>query len=111
MQAITAAAGGLGIAGATPGALPGRAAGGSVQKDRSFLVGENGPELFTPKGAGNISPAGSTAVASAEPPQVNVSVTNVTDPDEIQQAISDGGADDAIVNVISRNRDKLKGIL
>jgi len=37
------------------GKLLGRAGGGSVTKGRSFLVGENGPEVFTPASSGNIT--------------------------------------------------------
>jgi SLT domain-containing protein len=33
---------------------PGRAAGGPVKANTSYLVGEKGPELFVPNGAGNI---------------------------------------------------------
>ena len=44
----------------------GRAIGGSVIKDKSYVVGENGPEVFTPTGAGRITPnnqLGSSPVA------------------------------------------------
>jgi lambda family phage tail tape measure protein len=34
----------------------GRASGGAVEAGKSFLVGERGPEMFTPKGSGNIIP-------------------------------------------------------
>ena len=34
----------------------GRAIGGSVIKDKSYVVGENGPEVFTPTGSGRITP-------------------------------------------------------
>jgi len=37
------------------GALPGRAEGGSVQSGRSFIVGERGPEIFTPNQSGTIT--------------------------------------------------------
>lgn len=40
------------------GNLFGRAEGGSVQPSRSFLVGEQGPEIFTPGEMGRISPLG-----------------------------------------------------
>jgi SLT domain-containing protein len=33
----------------------GRAIGGSVIKDKSYVVGENGPEVFTPTGSGRIT--------------------------------------------------------
>ena len=47
--------------------LPGRAMGGSVSAGSSYMVGERGPELFTPKHGGNIVPnnalgGGSTSV-------------------------------------------------
>lgn len=38
-----------------------RAGGGSVVSGGSYLVGEQGPELFTPSSSGNISTAGETA--------------------------------------------------
>lgn len=114
MQAISAALGGGGGAPALPGVSAGeplfRASGGAVQKDRSFIVGENGPELFTPGTKGNISPAGTTAGMQQAAPQMNVQVVNVDDPEMVPQSISDGSSDEAIVNVISRNRDKFKGM-
>ena len=36
--------------------VPGKAAGGPVDANSPYLVGENGPELFMPKGAGTIVP-------------------------------------------------------
>lgn len=38
--------------------LPGRAVGGSVMGRSSYLVGERGPELFTPSTSGRITPNG-----------------------------------------------------
>lgn len=43
------------------GASSKRAAGGPVGKGRSYLVGEEGPELFSPTAAGSILPADQTA--------------------------------------------------
>lgn len=40
------------------GPMPARAMGGPVEMGGSYLVGENGPELFTPRNAGQISPNG-----------------------------------------------------
>lgn len=40
------------------GGLFGRASGGEVQRGRSYLVGENGPEMFTPGRSGSITPNG-----------------------------------------------------
>lgn len=39
-----------------------RADGGPVSAGRSYLVGERGPEIFTPRGAGMISPGGGIAI-------------------------------------------------
>ena len=38
--------------------LPGRATGGPVSAGRPYLVGERGPELFVPQGAGRIDAGG-----------------------------------------------------
>lgn len=40
----------------TQAGIPGRAAGGPVMGGSSYIVGERGPELFTPKGSGMITP-------------------------------------------------------
>jgi phage-related minor tail protein len=37
---------------------PGRATGGPVSAGRSYVVGENGPELFVPSGGGRIEQLG-----------------------------------------------------
>lgn len=65
-QAVIAAAGGSGglgeaIANAVTGALGfsgARADGGEVLGGGAYLVGERGPEVFRPSGAGTIEPAG-----------------------------------------------------
>jgi phage-related minor tail protein len=58
-----------------------------VTPGKAYLVGEKGPELFTPPSAGNIVPNGAMGMQSA-PPQVNVSVVNVHDPDEAVSALN-----------------------
>jgi len=45
-------------------APPGRAAGGPVSAGSSYLVGEKGPELFTPSANGSISPNGAGTVVN-----------------------------------------------
>ena len=62
--------------------IPGRAAGGPVEGGSTYLVGERGPELFTPGTSGTITPnnalGGSTSIT------VNV---NGGDPNSIVRAL------------------------
>jgi len=51
----------------------GRANGGAVAPGQSFLVGERGPELFTPATSGNIRPLNSSGMT------VNIALPGVTD--------------------------------
>lgn len=61
--AIPLAGGGLpNVPIASPG-TPGRASGGPVLGGGSYMVGERGPEMFTPRGSGNITNATRTAGA------------------------------------------------
>ena len=69
---------GFGIGGSL---LPGRANGGSVMAGQSYMVGERGPELFTPGRSGSIAPNGSIGGANIV---VNVDATGSSaqgDPD------------------------------
>lgn len=109
VQSLSAAFGGVGgfsgIGGAVGSLAGGRQEGGTVQPGRSYLVGENGPEIFQSDRTGTVIP--NPADQPAVKPEVRVQVVNVTDPDEVPQAINGGRADDAIVNAISRNRDRV----
>ena len=62
--------------------LPRRANGGPVQPGGSYLVGERGPELFTPSSSGNITP--NNAMGGGNTITVNV---NGGDPDAVVRAI------------------------
>jgi len=53
---IESAFGALGASGGLMGKLFGRANGGTVMGGRSYVVGERGPELFTPNRTGSIAP-------------------------------------------------------
>lgn len=92
-------------AGGAAGGGGGRARGGTVQPDRSYVVGEKGPEIFKPNTTGTIVP---NPGAGGPPPQVNVQVVNVDDPKKVPQAINDGAADEAILNVLQRRRDAVR---
>lgn len=61
--------------------LPGRATGGPVSEARPYLVGERGPEIFVPQGAGRIEPISGGAQA------VNVRVALQAPPRERDAAV------------------------
>ena len=86
-----------------------RQEGGTVQPNRSFLVGERGPELFVPDRTGTIVPNQSTQ--AAEQKEMSVTIVNVKSEDEVPQAIEDGGSDEAIVNAIGREKDRIRAVL
>lgn len=110
VQAIDAAfGGGLGtLAGAGTAIAGGKADGGTVQPGRSFVVGENGPELFVPDRTGTIVP---NQQQTQETKPVTVQVINVKSEDEIPDAINEGGADEAIINALARNKDRVSQVL
>jgi lambda family phage tail tape measure protein len=100
---------GLGFGGA-------KAGGGSVSSDESYLVGEEGPELFKPDQAGEIVPAEQTAAImnGQKAPIVNVapasvSVYNVTDPNEVPAGMQSPEGQQIIVNTVRQNSAALKG--
>ncbi len=113
VQALNSAFGGVSGSSGTVNsgsALAGsRAEGGTVQPGRSFLVGENGPEIFKPEQTGSIIPNAKDQPQAA--PEVNVQVVNVSDPNEIPAAIDDGSSDDAIINSLARNRDRVRQVV
>lgn len=87
-----------------------RAAGGPVSSRGSFLVGERGPELFSPGRRGFVSSSRMTD-AMMQPPEIKVSVVNVDDPTSIPEAMGSREGEKAVLNVIQRNRGRLREIL
>lgn len=123
VQAVTAAIGGGPVApiaanlGASAfdsygsggeGGPPHRAAGGPVEAGRTYKVGERGPETFTPRQDGYITPAAQTAAAATQAPQVHLQVNNISDPDEIPRALNSGRYDTSVLNVLARNKAAVK---
>lgn len=96
---------GFGATGGIGGFLFGgaRAEGGPVNPGRSYLVGEEGPELFTPRTAGMISPNGATGASP-----VSVTVVNVVDPGMVNEALNSPDGHQAVLNVIGNNRQRAK---
>lgn len=111
-----------GIAGGAAG-IPAAASGTpAALAGQPILVGEEGPELFTPGQTGAIVPndqtigalaeatsnQGQTVVVQQPPTPMNVTVVNVTDPNEVATALSTPGGEQAILNVLSKNRNALQ---
>ncbi|MEX6632149.1 phage tail tape measure protein [Hyphococcus lacteus] len=69
------------VSGALSGAFGGaRANGGTVAPGQSYLVGERGPEWFTPKQSGGIQPTSRGGV------NVNITLPSVTDTDSFRRS-------------------------
>jgi TP901 family phage tail tape measure protein len=118
LQAVLKALGGGGTGAAANGAsITPMADGGPINGSvgQTFLVGEEGPELFVPKTSGDIVPNGKTSGMlngpPAAPPVVNVQVVNVDDQSGVPDAMSTTEGEKVIMNTIQRNRNQLKEIL
>jgi len=64
----------------------GKAAGGPVRSGTSYLVGERGPELFTPSGSGMITPNNRLGGGNTT---INLNVTGAIDPEGTARTIID----------------------
>ncbi len=91
-NALTAPLGGAGFGGS-------RAAGGAVAAGQRYLVGERGPELFTPGASGAISPMG------AAPVTVNITLPGVTDTESFRRSETQIAA--ALARAVGRGRRNL----
>lgn len=105
-----------GIAGAAAratsamGAIPGaggvagaRAGGGAVARGQTYLVGENGPELFTAKSNGQIIPNGGTASVGGGGGGMNISgPINIYGVQNVNQMYDQ-------LNQVARNRNAQRG--
>lgn len=70
--------------------VPGRAIGGPVASDRTYLVGERGPELFRPSVPGVIIPPGRSRGGDgyAAPVTITINAGLGTDPTELERAVT-----------------------
>jgi hypothetical protein len=95
--------GGDALVGVTPGSddvIDGRlAAGGPVWPGGTFLVGERGPELFAPSGAGNIIPTSVlTAGGGSTSWTGDINIYGATDPETTTRAVLQALADRGLVD-------------
>lgn len=77
----------------------GRASGGFAAAGQSFLVGERGPELFTPASSGTVRPLSASGVT------VNISLSGVTDADSFRRSETQIAA--ALARAVGRGRRNL----
>lgn len=108
-----------GIAGALDGAAHGTTA---ATANKPFVVGEEGPEIFTPGQTGSITPTDQTIealtggaannretiVVQAPAPEVNLQTVVVDDPSKIPAAIQSPDGRQAVRNVIREERSGIK---
>ena len=89
----------------------GFAAGGDFSGGSPILVGEEGPEIITPRQPGTVlSNDALAAMGQQAAPEVTVPVTinNVTDPEGIVSVLESGAGQQAILNTIQQNPDIIK---
>ena len=84
-------------------------AGGQVSAGRSILVGERGPELFSPPGAGSITPNVNINQAAQAPPIIQI--VNTIDTAEITAAFNSGEGDTVLLNRIGARRTAFRQAL
>ncbi|WP_428410009.1 phage tail tape measure C-terminal domain-containing protein [Hyphococcus sp.] len=77
----------------------GRAGGGPVAPGASYLVGERGPELFTPGSSGNVRPLSAGAMT------VNISLPGVTDVQSFKRSETQVSA--ALARAVGRGQRNL----
>ena len=83
------------------------------RRGEQFIVGEDGPELFTTPSAGRIVPAGETAAMLAEGMRQEAPVVNVAPPEINIRNVVEGQTDEEregeVLNIIQRKRRTVKG--
>lgn len=87
----------------------GFAAGGQVSGSRPVLVGERGPEIFQPPGAGSIMPNVNINQAAQAPPMVQI--VNTIDNAEIVGAFNSGEGETVLLNIIGRKRTAFRAAI
>jgi len=100
--------GALAVPGILPGISGGLASGGTAMGGRSYLVGERGPELFTPGRTGSVAPTGSFGGANVT---VNVDATGSNVQGNGNQAKALGAAIGAAVRAELINQQRPGGLL
>jgi len=100
------AAGSTAATAGSTAAASGKQFGGSVGSGKPYLVGETRPELFVPSTAGRVAPS-----VQQEASSPNIRIVNAVDGDSVFRNASRSVVDDVVINAISRNSSRLRGVL
>lgn len=100
------------IANAAIGAISSNASGGPIRAGETSIVGENGPEIFTPKQSGAIVP--NDRIGGGQAPQVTVMpapVVVLDDPKKVEQALQSANGQRALVTAIGEKSSSVNQAL
>jgi hypothetical protein len=84
---VKSALGGIGLPAPT---VPGKAIGGSVGKNKPYMVGEQGPELFIPGGSGTIIPNRNLSNSGGGNFNISVDARGASDPAAVRAQVQQG---------------------
>lgn len=84
-----------------------RADGGSVNDGRSYLVGERGPEMFTPNTTGSIIPNNMLAPQQSSQP---IRIVNAYDTEHVGDFMGSEAGARVIMNVVKKNGASIKAL-
>jgi len=106
LKSLGGMGGGTGWAGiiASIASTAAKAGGGPVSGGKPYLVGERGPELFVPSGAGSIKSNQETVEAAP----IEVNIANLTDPAMMDAYIASSRGQNAILNVIGQKAGQVR---
>ena len=112
LNAISGMMGGGGGGGLFGAAISGvsslfKADGGQVMKGQSYIVGEEGPETFTPNTAGQITSNKDGGGQS----QQSINIINVQDKSMVDEYMQSESGDSAVLNVLAKNAEKVRRIV
>ena len=86
-----------------------RADGGSVNEGRSYLVGERGPEMFTPTAGGTIIP--NDALQGGQQPAANIRIVNAFDNAVIGDYMGSSDGERLVMNAVRRNQGAIRQLV
>lgn len=89
------------VIGSIVGAL---ASGGDAYPGKTYVVGEHGPEIFTPNTGGHVWSHGNGPSGGASGKAAQVHVYNIYDSEYIKSVLAHPDTDQVIINKLSRNK-------